>query len=294
MGRITDWISSLQSNSATNSTTEPQSKAEQGDAEAHKLASEVEIAKALSLKCGIPMIDLKNTSVEPQAIQLIQEEVARKHLIIPIAIDTCYLHIAMADPLSFEAYEDVMFASGFIIKPFIAPRIDILWAIDQHYHLGSSLSTNVKDNEDERQDKVPGESQGLEGKDLDDLQKKKDAAAPVIRMVNLIVAEAVENGASYILFEPTKNNLQIWHRVDGLLRRSMDLPKWVQDAIIARVKSMANLAIEEKRFLQIGWIGVRVGGRVFDLRVSTLPVRYGEKLIIQILDSANVPDNGNN
>ena len=134
----------------------------------------------------------------------------------------------------------------------------------------------------------------MEGKDLDDLQKKKDAAAPVIRMVNLIVAEAVENGASYILFEPTKNNLQIWHRVDGLLRRSMDLPKWVQDAIIARVKSMANLAIEEKRFLQIGWIGVRVRGRAFDLRVSTLPVRHGEKLIIQILDSANVPDNGNN
>ena len=250
------------------------------------LATELEIAQALSLQLGIPTIDLKNTPVEPQAIELIQEKVARKHLIIPIAIDHRDLHIAMADPLSFEAFEDVRFASGYTIKPFIAPRSDILWAIDQHYHLGSSLSTIVKDITDERKVEVLGSAQELEGKDIDDLRKKSEAA-PVIRMVNLIVAEAVEQGASDIHVEPTKMALQIRHRVDGLLRKTMDLPKWVQGAVVSRIKIMANMDIAEKRLPQDGRIGVRVGGRSLDLRVSTVPANYGEKVVIRILDSAN-------
>jgi type IV pilus assembly protein PilB len=250
------------------------------------LATEQEIAQALSLQLGIPTIDLKNTPVEPQAIELIQEKVARKHLIIPVAIDHRDLHIAMADPLSFEAFEDVRFASGYTIKPFIAPRSDILWAIDQHYHLGSSLSTIVQDIVDERQVEVVHDSLDSDGKDLDDLRKKSEAA-PVIRMVNLIVAEAVDQGASDIHVEPTKTALQIRHRVDGLLRKTMDLPKWVQGAVVSRIKIMARMDIAEKRLPQDGRIGVRVGGRSLDLRVSTVPASYGEKVVIRILDSAN-------
>ena len=254
------------------------------------LATEQEISQALSLQLGIPTIDLKNTPVEPQAIDLIQEKVARKHFIIPVAIDHRDLHIAMADPLSFEAFEDVRFASGFTIKPFIAPKSDILWAIDQHYHLGSSLSTIVKDIVDERQVEVLGDSQDPEGKDLDDLRKKSEAA-PVIRMVNLIVSEAVDQGASDIHVEPTKTALRIRHRVDGLLRKTMDLPKWVQGAVVSRIKIMARMDIAEKRLPQDGRIGVRVGGRNLDLRISTVPASYGEKVVIRILDSAgaNIP-----
>jgi type IV pilus assembly protein PilB len=250
------------------------------------LATEQEIAQTLSLQLGIPTIDLKNTPVEPQAIELIQEKVARKHLIIPVAIEHRDLHIAMADPLSFEAFEDVRFASGYTIKPFIAPRSDILWAIDQHYHLGSSLSTIVKDIVDERQVEVVHDSGDSDGKDLDDLRKKSEAA-PVIRMVNLIVAEAVDQGASDIHVEPTKTALRIRHRVDGLLRKTMDLPKWVQGAVVSRIKIMARMDIAEKRLPQDGRIGVRVGGRSLDLRVSTVPASYGEKVVIRILDSAN-------
>ena len=256
------------------------------------LATEQEVAQTLSLQLGIPTIDLKNTPVEPQAIELIQEKVARKHLIIPVAIDHRDLQIAMADPLSFEAFEDVRFASGYTIKPFIAPRSDILWAIDQHYHLGSSLSTIVKDMKDmdAPQVEVLGDSQDLEGKDIDDLRKKSEAA-PVIRMVNLIVAEAVEQRASDIHVEPTKTALQIRHRVDGLLRKTMDLPKWVQGAVVSRIKIMARMDIAEKRLPQDGRIGIRVGGRNLDLRVSTVPASFGEKVVIRILDSAtaNIP-----
>ena len=251
------------------------------------LATEMEIAQALSLQLGIPTIELTNTPVEPQAIELIHEKVARKHLILPISIEERELHLAMADPLSFEAFEDVRFASGYKIKPFLATRSDILWAIDQHYHLGTSLSTIVKDIADERMVEVVQKDSGeFEGRDLDDLRKKSETA-PVIRMVNLVVAEAVDMGASDIHVEPNRTNLQIRNRVDGILRKTMELPKWVQGAVISRVKIMANMDIAEKRLPQDGRIGVRVGGRSLDLRVSTIPTSFGEKVVIRILDSAN-------
>jgi len=251
------------------------------------LATETEISQALSIQLGIPLIDLPNTPVEPQAIELIQEKVARKHFIVPVAIEHKELHLAMADPLSFEAFEDVRFASGYTIKPFLAPRSDVLWAIDQHYHLGSSLSTIVKDIADERRVEVLQKEGGEpDERDLDDL-RKKSSAAPVIRMVNLIVAEAVELRASDIHIEPTRTNLQIRNRVDGILRKTMELPKWVQGAVISRVKIMANMDIAEKRLPQDGRISVRVGGRNLDLRVSTVPASFGEKVVVRILDSAN-------
>ena len=250
------------------------------------MATEEEIAQALSLQLGIPMVDLTNMPVEPQAIELIPEKVARKHLIIPVSIDQRDLHIAMADPLSFEAFEDVRFASGFTIRPAIATRTGILWAIDQHYHLGSSLNTIVQDIADERLVELLPDRKEPDPRDSDDLRKKSEAA-PIIRMVNLIVAEAVDQGASDIHVEPTKTTLLIRNRVDGLLRQSLELPKWVQGAVISRIKIMATMDIAEKRLPQDGRIGVRVGGRSLDLRVSTLPAAFGEKVVIRILDSAN-------
>jgi len=139
---------------------------------------------------------------------------------------------------------------------------------------------------DERQIEVVQDSQDAEGKDLDDLRKKSEAA-PIIRLVNQIVADAVGQGASDIHVEPTKMDLRIRHRVDGLLRKTMDLPKWVQGAVVSRIKIMARMDIAEKRLPQDGRIGVRVGGRNLDLRVSTVPANYGEKVVIRILDSAN-------
>jgi type II secretory ATPase GspE/PulE/Tfp pilus assembly ATPase PilB-like protein len=118
-------------------------------------------------------------------------------------------------------------------------------------------------------------------------QGDAEAQSPVIRIVNLIISEAVDQGASHIHVEPTKTALQIRHRVDGLLRKTMDLPKWVRETVISRVKIMANLDIVEKRLPQDGRIAVRVGGSSLDLLVSTVPTIYGESLVIQILDSAN-------
>ncbi len=250
------------------------------------MATEEEIAQALSLQLGIPIVDLANTPVEPQAIELIPEKVARKHLILPISIEDRDLTIAMADPLSFEAFEDVRFASGYAIRPAVATRSDILWAIDQHYHLGSSLSTIVKDIAEERLVEVVQESKEGNGKDAEDLRKKSEAA-PIIRMVNLFVAEAVDQRASDIHVEPTKTTLLVRNRVDGVLRKSFELPKWVQGAVISRIKIMAKMDIAEKRLPQDGRIGVRVGAKGLDLRVSTIPAAHGEKVVIRILDQAS-------
>ena len=250
------------------------------------MATEEEIAQALSIQLGIPLIDLVNTPVEPQAIELIPEKVSRKHLIVPVSIEERDLHIAMADPLSFEAFEDVRFASGYTIKPAIATRTDILWAIDQHYHLGASLSTIVKDIAEERLVEVVQDVRESDGRDTEDLRKKSEAA-PIIRMVNLFVSEAVDQGASDIHVEPMKTTLHIRNRVDGILRKSLELPKWVQGAVISRIKIMAKMDIAEKRLPQDGRIGVRVGTKALDLRVSTMPASYGEKVVIRILDSLN-------
>ncbi len=250
------------------------------------LATEEEIANALSVQLGVPILDLTETPVEPQAIELIAEKVARRHLILPIVLEQGQLHVAMADPLSFEALEDVRFASGYSIRASVATRSQILWAIDQHYHLGNAMSGIVKDIAEERVVEVVPEAKESDARDSEDLRKRSEAA-PVIRMVNLIVSEGVSQGASDIHIEPMKASLQVRNRVDGLLRKSLELPKWVQGAVISRVKIMAKMDIAEKRLPQDGRISVRTGGKVLDLRVSTMPAAFGEKVVIRILDSAN-------
>jgi type IV pilus assembly protein PilB len=250
------------------------------------LATEEEIAQALSLQIGVPFINMAQTPVEPQAVELIPEKVARRHLIMPVMIERGNLHIAMADPLSFEAVEDVRFASGYATKPAIATRSDILWAIDQHYHLGASLSSIVKDIVEERAVEIVPERSEQDRWDAEDLRKKSEAA-PVIRMVDLVIAGAVDQGASDIHIEPMKTVLRIRNRIDGLLRKSLELPKWVQGAVISRIKIMASMDIAEKRLPQDGRITVRVGGKVLDLRVSSMPALCGEKVVIRILDAAN-------
>ena len=246
------------------------------------ICSENDIAAALSTQLGIQLLNLKNTPVEPVAIEFIPEKVARKHLIMPISVEEKELHVAMADPLSYEAFEDVRFASGFTIKPYVATKSDIIWAIDHQYNLGVSLDSIVKDISSDKVVEVLQEAKE-DSREPDDLRKKSEAA-PIVRMVNLLISEAVDQSASDIHIEPEKDKLQVRNRVDGLLRKSIELPKWVQGAVISRIKIMAKMDIAEKRLPQDGRFRVRVGGSNLDLRVSTLPTNYGEKVVIRLLD----------
>jgi type IV pilus assembly protein PilB len=250
------------------------------------LASETSIAQALSDQLAIPFIDLSCAAIEPEAIQLVPERTARKHTLLPISIDQRDLQVAIADPLSFEALEDVAFASGCTVRPLIATATDIRRAADKHYNLAASLSSLVKDIEGDWQVEVLRERQDADPKDTEDLRKRSEAA-PIVRMVNLIMAQAVDQGASDIHVEPARTSVIIRTRVDGILRRSLEAPKWVQAPVTSRIKIMARMDIAEKRLPQDGRIAVRVGEKSLDLRVSTVPSSHGEKVVIRVLDSAN-------
>ena len=251
------------------------------------LASEVEIARALSDQLGIPFIDLSAMSISQQALQEVPERLAKKHQILPVAVLQKELHLAMADPLKFEALQDVRFTSNCTIVPLLATVTDIKKGIQHHYskEKGDSIETLVKDMAGD----IPLELQQeleAEGNITDD--KKRAESAPIIRMVNLIVSQAVETGASDIHIEPGKAQLVVRNRVDGLLRHSLEAPRWVTGPVVSRIKVMAKMDIAERRLPQDGRVAIKVGQKSFDLRVSTVPNKYGEKVVIRILDSSKV------
>ena len=254
------------------------------------LASEVEIARALSDQLGIAFIDLSAMSISQQALQEVPERLAKKHQILPVAVLQKELHLAMADPLKFEALQDVRFTSNCTIVPLLATVTDIKKGIQHHYskEKGDTIDMLVKDMAGD----IPLEL--LENPDNDGNladDKRRAESAPIVRMVNLIVSQAVETGASDIHIEPARANLVVRNRVDGLLRHSLEAPKWVQGPVISRIKVMAKLDIAERRLPQDGRVAIKVGQKSLDLRVSTVPGAHGEKVVIRILDSSKVTTN---
>jgi len=247
------------------------------------ICTEYDIAAALSSQLGIPCVDLKTATIEPAAVKIISEKLAQRHQIVPIHVRGRDLHIAMADPFSHEALEDLQFATGYRIQPYISTHSDIHWAIEQHYHKAeSSVDSIVSDIVPEEVEVVAEERESHA--EVGDL-KKQSEAAPIVRMVNLIISRAVEEKASDIHIEPKKQKLLVRNRVDGALRIDLELPKTVQGAIVSRLKIMSSMDIAERRVPQDGRIAVKLGNRTLDLRVSTLPTTFGEKVVIRILDS---------
>ncbi len=246
------------------------------------ICTEYDIAAALSSQLGMPCIDLKTVEIEPAGVEIISERLAQKHQIVPIKVRGRDLHVAMADPFSHDALEDVQFATGYRIQPYISTPSDIIWAIEKYYNVGSSVDSLVSDIIPEQVEVLEADREGQP--ELGDLQKQSEAA-PIIRMVNLIITRAVEAKASDIHIEPKKNKLLVRARVDGALRIDLELPQTVQGAIVSRLKIMSSMDIAERRVPQDGRITVKLGNKTLDLRVSTLPTTFGEKVVIRILDS---------
>jgi len=246
------------------------------------LCTEHDIAAALSSQLGIRCVDLKVMPIEPEAVEIIPLRWAKKHSLVPISIEGEVLNVAMVDPFDEEALQDARFASGYRIRPHISTHNDIQWAVKKHYDLNTSLNSILDDMS--ATNRVEVLSNATE--DQNDIRniKKQSEAAPIIRIVNHIISMAVEQKASDIHLEPEREVLVVRGRVDGVLRLNMELPKWVQGAVVSRIKIMGSLDIAEKRIPQDGRIGVRVDGEMLDLRVSTLPTNYGEKIVIRILD----------
>lgn len=249
------------------------------------MVSEVDVCRVLHAQLGLPIVDLQSIAIDDQVIALIREELAKKYTAIPIELENrSTLRVAMADPLNASALEDIRFQSGFFVKPALAPPSEIVEAISKYYHIDASvveiLENIIKsDPVQELREIRMGEVE----ENLDELLKIS-AGPPIVRLANWLISRAVEMRASDIHIEPQEKGVGVRVRVDGLLQDLERLPKWTQGALISRIKILASLDIAEKRLPQDGGFRVEMETRRIELRVSTLPVLHGEKVVIRVLD----------
>jgi type IV pilus assembly protein PilB len=255
--------------------------------------SDDEITGVLSRQYGVPSINLKYYEVDATVIKLIPQDTAVRYQIVPLSRVGSTLTIAMTDPTNVFAMDDIKFMTGFNVEPVVASETAIAEAISKFYGATQSeeeLSNVMKDltGEDSGDLELAAEEQE---KNLSELEHAAEEA-PIIKLVNLILTDAVKRGASDIHVEPYEKELRVRFRIDGILQAVMMPPMKLRDAIISRIKIMAKLDISEKRLPQDGRIMIkyRKDGKIKDLdfRVSTIPALYGEKIVMRLLDKENL------
>ncbi|MFQ5736534.1 MAG: ATPase, T2SS/T4P/T4SS family [Thermodesulfobacteriota bacterium] len=244
-------------------------------------ASEIDIAQTLSFQLGIPFVDMSSATVDPEALKLVNERLAKKYLLVPLYQERKVLTVAMSDPLNLVAIDDLRFSTGLDIRPCVSTITGITEAINRNYHLNEPIEDLMTDLKKDRLVEVIQEADS--GRDIAE-QVKKSAAPPIIKMVDSIIIHGSDNRASDIHIEPQERGVKLRIRVDGIMRETMQLPKWVQGPVVSRIKIMAKMDIAERRVSQDGRIKVRLGKRNVDIRVSTLPTQYGETVVMRLLD----------
>jgi type IV pilus assembly protein PilB len=243
-----------------------------------ELIEEEDLVAFLSNKLKLPRIELDNYLIDPETIDLISEELARKYELIPVIKVGKHITCAMLDPWNIFALDEIRMRTNLTVEPAVATETEIKKALDEYYGAKGSMEDLVKSIDDD--------VMSLEkGKELDVEQLQDIGEEPVvIKIVNLILLEAANEGASDIHIEPEKEALKIRIRVDGVLREISPPPKHLQGAIISRIKIMSNLDIAERRRTQDGRFTVNIKGKEIDVRVSTLPMVYGENVVLRLLD----------
>ncbi|MFI5341156.1 MAG: type IV-A pilus assembly ATPase PilB [Candidatus Methylomirabilales bacterium] len=246
--------------------------------------SEDDITSFLSRQYGVPSINLSHFEIDSAVIKLIPSEIAQKHQIIPINRTGNVLTVAMADPSNIFAIDDIKFMTGFKVEPVVAAETSIKNAINKHYDSAGLVEDIMKDFDDKDVEALK------DGEDNVNVAELGQAAedAPVIKLVNLILTDAIKKGASDIHIEPYEKTFRVRYRIDGVLYEVMQPPTRLKAAITSRVKIMAQLDIAERRLPQDGRIKIKMGGREMDYRVSTLPTLFGEKVVLRLLDKGNL------
>ena len=249
---------------------------------------EIELTKVLARQSKMPAVDLSKFEVDPKIIKLIPADVAVKHLVLPLKRDGRTLTVAMADPTNMGVIDDLKFITRYDIFPVIAGEFTLKNAIEKHYE-----STDIQ------MGALLDEIEGLNAEeDIEVVETADEEAAagqaqlvddaPVVKLLNAILTDAVNRGASDIHFECFEHELRVRYRIDGALQEIMKPPKKMQAALISRFKIMSSLNIAERRVPQDGRIKLKMGKKVIDYRVSTLPTIFGEKVVLRILDKGNL------
>lgn len=244
-------------------------------------ADEIDIAQTLAFQLGIPFVDISKTQVDPEAVALVPERLAKKYMAMPLVCEHRVLKVAMADPLNLHAIDDIRFSTEMEVQPSVATLSDVDAAINTHYHLNEPIENLLGDLNRDRFVELVREPES----DRDIIENtRKSSAPPIIKMVDSILIHGFENRASDIHIEPQELSLKLRIRVDGIMRETMKLPKWVQGPVVSRIKLMARMDISERRVSQDGRFKVKLGEKAVDLRVSTLPTQYGETVVMRLLD----------
>src|SRR3990172_9074605 len=252
---------------------------------ADERVSEEGLADSLAAYARFPRVNLATANIDPEAVKLLPQEIARKHVCIPIRVENRRLLLAMANPTDYRALQEIEFKVGKPLKVLVCTRTEILDALGKFYDPEDTLQAFTDNLEDARDFEIKTDE---DSKDADvNLTDSRSQAemAPVVKVVNLIIQDAIKQRATDIHVEPTLNDVQVRVRVDGVLRPMMQLPKWLTNPVSSRLKVLARLDIAERRMPQDGRIKVQRENKSYDLRVSTLPTLFGEKVVLRILAS---------
>ena len=279
-------------------------------------ATRDEVGALLSRQHGVPSIALSRFDIDPHVISLVPGDLARAHQVVPVDRSDSVLVVAAVDPASARALEEVARATGCTVKPVVAAEVEMRGALARYYQGAAPRVAPAAGVDPRPDDGKNGRGAGSRERDRHPFARGLDPPArgldppardargggvaaetpadeaPVVRFVNVVLASAIQKGASDIHIEPYENDLRIRYRVDGVLQHALAPPPAMRDAITSRVKVMAKLDIAERRLPQDGRIRIRGGEvgaeREIDLRVSCLPTLFGEKIVLRLLDRAHL------
>ena len=245
--------------------------------------AEAELLDFLSKQFGVPAVDPAKLEVDQEVVDLIPSNIVQKYKIVPISLDGQTLTIAMVDPSNLFAVDDIRFLTRKNIRVTVATETAIKQAMDRFYDAGAGVEDVLSEFSDEGVDLIDS------GEDLD-IGELESAAeqAPVVKLVNLVLVDAIRKGASDIHIEPYEKSLRVRYRIDGVLYEVMRPPIKLKNAIVSRVKIMSRLDIAERRLPQDGRIKLKTKGKEMDFRVSVLPTLFGEKVVLRLLDKSTL------
>src|SRR5947209_3357584 len=239
------------------------------------IVSEGDLVSTLAARIGLEFVDLLDYSIDPSAVGLISDSLARRFQAVPVGWEENRLVVAMADPSNVVAIDDIRTITGAEVRTVVATRGAILEAIERHHRMEGDV-----------EDVSALASSEMEAED--DLSRVREVTedAPIVKLVNLLISQAVQDRASDIHVEPAEHDVRVRYRIDGVLHEVMRSPKNIQAGLISRLKIMADLNIAERRVPQDGRMSGVISGKAVDLRVATLPTVYGEKVVMRILDKS--------
>jgi len=241
--------------------------------------SEGQLTSVLAEQIGIRYVDLNNYPIDPGAATLVDASLARRYMVIPIDYEDSKLMVAMADPTNVFALDDLRIMTGMEILPVVTTKDDISAAIGRYLHTTMDMEETLDD--------LPSLEEMAGVEEVEDLAEAGEEA-PIVKYVNLIISEAVHEGASDVHIEPGEKDVRIRYRIDGVLRETRRSPKRIHPGIVSRLKILGNMNIAERRIPQDGRFALEAAGKHIDVRIASVPTVHGEKIVLRVLDRTSI------